>query len=185
MQKSRKTTINGIKTTLIDNGTGEKIFEVGENSKITLEEFFNEEDNPDNPVSFMQCITYIKSFRGNGVAMNQRLTNAEIAALVFLGDFVSYGDCVLRKNGNKLGTPLSVKDLSNLIGIKYETFRKTMYSLKKNQVIGFHNTGDLDNSIKWITVNPYIYCRGGKVAPWIADFYKDTIWAKLERQQIR
>lgn len=185
MQKTRKTTINGIETMLINNETGEKLFEVGENSKITLEEYFHEEDNPDDPVSFMQGVTYIKSFRGNGVAMNQILTNAEIAALVFLGDFVSYGDCVLRKNGNKLGNPLTIKDLSELMGIKYETFRKTMYSLKKNQVIGFHNTGDLDTSIKWITVNPYIYCRGGKVVPWIANFYRDTIWAKLERQQIK
>ena len=90
MQKTRKTTINGIKTALIDEETGEKIIGVNENCKITLEEFFHEEDDANKPESFMQSITYIKSFRGNGVAMNQILTNAEIAALVFLGDFVSY-----------------------------------------------------------------------------------------------
>ena len=82
---------------------------------------------------------------------------------------------------------MTIRDLSDLIGIKYETFRKTMTSLKNKQVIGYHTTGDQSNGtkIKWITVNPYIYLRGTKVANWVDDFYAETEWAKLKRQKVK
>ena len=62
-----------------------------------------------------------------------------------------------------------------------------MSSLKKKQVIGIHSTGDVvdGNSVKWITVNPYIFCRGIKVEKWVIDFYSTTEWAALERQKMK
>lgn len=170
---------------VINKETGEIYDITSDLYKITIEEYLSEDD--ESSEIFMNDITFVKSFRGNGIMLNQKLTNSEIATVVFLCDFICYDDCVLRKNGNKLGNPLSIKDLSNLIGIKYETFRKTMSSLKKKQVIGFHNTGDPDKgtSIKWITVNPYIFCRGIRVSKWVIEFYSTSEWAKLERQKIR
>lgn len=185
--KKVKTTLNGCGS-VFNEETGEIIRTESNNYRITIEEYLEEDDLSDSDKEyFMNDITFIKSFRGNGIMLNQKLTNPEIAAVVFLCDFICYEDCVLRKNGNKLGKPLSIHDLSDYIGIKYETFRKTMSNLKKKQVIGYHSTGDSKDGtlIKWITVNPFIFCRGVKVDRWVIDFYADSEWAKIKRQQIR
>lgn len=185
--KVKKTTFNTDNIGIVNKDTGEIHNIESDLYKITIEEYLSEEENENMSERFMDDVTFIKSFRGNGIMLNQKLTNAEIAAVVFLCDFICYDDCVLRTNGNKLGSPLSIRDLSELIGVKYETFRKTMYSLKKKQVIGFHNTGDVDNgsSIRWITVNPYIFCRGIRVSRWVIEFYSTSDWANLTRQKIR
>lgn len=184
----KKTVYNDDQTEVFSNTTGEIHQFESPRRRITIEEYFDEEINSSNTSEyFMTDITFIKSFRGNGIMLNQKLTNPEIAAVVFLCDFICYEDCVLRKNGNKKGHALTVKELSELIGIKYETFRKTIGSLKKKQVIGFHSTGDAstNNSIKWITVNPFIFCRGTKVEHWVIEFYAKSEWAELERQRIK
>ncbi len=123
----------------------------------------------------------MKSFRGNGIMFKKYLTNSEIATVVFLTDFICYDDCVLRKNGDKRGKALTIKDLAELYGLTYETFRKTMYSLRDKEVIGFHETGTAQDGNRWITINPYIFCRGIRIAAWVVDFYKDSMWAKIVR----
>lgn len=187
MSNVKKTVLNGCGK-VFDEKTGKEIKVKSNKYRITIEELLEEDDSDDSSGErFMDDITFIKSFRGNGIMLTQKLTNAEIAAVVFLCDFICYNDCVLRKNGNKLGNPLSIRDLSDLIGINYETFRKTMSSLKKKQVIGQHSTGDSKNGtlIKWITVNPFIFCRGIEVEKWVIDFYSNSEWAKIERQKIK
>ena len=129
----------------------------------------------------MNDVTYIKSFRGNGIMLDQKLTNAEISATVFISDFICYKDCVLRKNGDTRGHALDIRELAELRGAKYDAFRKTMYSLKSKGVIGFHTT----EGTNWITVNPFIFCRGNSVSAWVIDFYKDTEWANIVRQKVR
>ena len=133
----------------------------------------------------MENATFIKSFRGNGIMLNEKLTNSEIATVVFLTDFICYDDCVLRKNGDIRGNALSIQDLAELYNVKYNTFRKTMYSLRDKEVIGFHSTGDSENGNRWITVNPFIFCRGIEISAWVIDFYSNTEWAKIVRQQIK
>ena len=187
MKEIKRTVFNGQGKVVIED-TGELHQLESNDYKITIEEYLGEDDESENDSDyFMNDVTFIKSFRGNGIMLNQKLTNPEIAAIVFLCDFVCYEDCVLRKNGNKLGDPLSIRDLSDLIGIKYETFRKTISSLKNKQVIGYHSTGDSKNgsAIKWITVNPFIFCRCTKVEHWVVEFYANSEWAKIERQKIR
>ena len=184
----KKTVYTNDEVNVVNELTGELHNFESKSHRITIEEYLEDDDENDECSDFfMNDITFIKSFRGNGIMLNQKLTNVEIAAVVFLCDFICYEDCVLRKNGNKKSAPLSIRDLSNLIGIKYETFRKTMSSLKKKQVIGIHSTGDVvdGNSVKWITVNPYIFCRGIKVEKWVIDFYSTTEWAALERQKMK
>ncbi len=117
--------------------------------------------------------------------LNKILTNAEIAAVVFLTDFICYEDCVLRKNGDKRGKALTIKDLADLYGYKYNSFRKTMYALRDKEVIGFHETGSKENETRLITMNPYIFCRGVEVSCWVVDFYSNTQWAKIVRQQTK
>ena len=45
----------------------------------------------------MDDITYIRNFRGNGVLFRELLTPQETQLALFLGDFVCYQDCILRK----------------------------------------------------------------------------------------
>lgn len=183
---TQKTVLNNVGNVVDPDGVA-LVAPEGRKYKITLEEYLEEDIEEENIDFFMDDITFIKSFRGNGIMLNEKLTYVEIATVVFLCDFICYTDCVLRKKGNKNGAPLTVRDLADLMGIKYETFRKTMSSLKKKQVIGYHSTGDEEtkNEIKWITVNPYIFFRGIKVENWVKDFYADSEWAKMPRQKTR
>lgn len=181
------TQYNGSLVDIVIRETGEVINK--DECLITVTELFEEDKDMSSDTSefFQTDITFIKSFQGNGIELNNRLSNAEIAAVVFLCDFICYEDCVLRTGGNRKGNALSVKELAGLRGISYETFRKTLGELKKKQVIGYHSTGDTSNNtcIRWITVNPYIFCRGRKVESWVIDFYKDTIWAQTVRQHVK
>lgn len=165
---------------IIANSNGRIVTVITENAlEMTPQEVANMK------TAVCKNIDFLKSYRGNGVNMRKYLTNTETATVTYLKDFICYDDCVLRKNGNKLGKPLSVRDLSEILDINYETFRKTMASLKKKQVIGYHTTGENGNEIKWITVNPYIICRGNQVYNWVVQFYSESMWAKLSTENIK
>ncbi len=114
----------------------------------------------------------------------KELSYSEIALVVFLSDFICYKDCVLRTNGNSKGNPLTVQDLAKLSGLKYDTIRRTIYSLRDKEILGFHVTGSGETETKMITVNPYIFCRGKKISAWVVDFYSKTKWAKMVREKV-
>ena len=183
MGKEIKKTVYHNLGAVIDSETGEVYEPDSQNYRITIEEFLTN-DTEETIKDFMPDITFIKSFRGNGIMLDKKLTNAELAAVVFMSDFICYNDCVLRKNGDKRGDALTVRDLAELRGVKYDSFRRIIYSLRDKEVIGFHDTGD-SNGTHWITVNPFIFCRGVKISVWVIDFYSNTEWAKIERQRIK
>ena len=156
--------------------------------RITVEELFNEPEESEDTL-FMSDITYVRNFRGNGVLFRELLTPQETQLALFLEDFVCYNDCVLRKNGNKQADPLSIEELYVLYGggLKFGTFRKQMGSLRKKEVIAYHNSGvpELGNKMRCITLNPYIFCRGMNVDKWISDYFSESQWAKVIRQKIK
>ena len=164
-----------------DEETGEILEPTSDNYKIIIEDIQAVDDAARK--RFQESATFIKSFRGNGTMLHKNLTNTEIAVIVFLTDFICYDDCVLRKNGDKRGKALTIQDLADLYESKYNTFRKTIYSLRDKEVIGFHETGDNENGNRWITVNPYIFCRGIEISAWVINFYADSMWAKIVREQ--
>lgn len=157
--------------------------------KITVEELFDDPDSEKENTRFMDDVTYIRNFRGNGVLFRTLLTPQETQLALFLGDFICYDDCILRKNGNKQGNPLTVEDLYTLYGggLKFGTFRKQMGSLKRKEVIAYHNSGvpELGNKMKCITLNPYIFCRGMNVDKWIGEYFSESKWANVTRQKTR
>ena len=107
------------------------------------------------------------------------LTHSELALVIMLCDYVCYEDCALRTNGNANGNALDIHDIAELSGLKYNTVRLTMYSLRDKGLIGFHCTGSGDSTTKLITVNPYVFCRGVYVSDWVISFYSKTKWAKI------
>ena len=157
--------------------------------KITVEELFDEPEAEKEDLRFMDDTTYIRNFRGNGVLFRELLTPQETQLALFLQDFVCYNDCILRKNGNKQALPLTVEDLYVLYGggLKFGTFRKQMGSLRKKEVIAYHNSGipELGNKMRCITLNPYIFCRGMNVDKCISEYFSDRQWAKVTRQKIK
>lgn len=193
MAKTNKTVYLSEDYGVIDTTTGELKSESGDSAnlvmrKITVEELFEEPEIENNEVRFMDDTTYIRSFRGNGVLFRQLLTAEETQLALFLQDFVCYNDCILRTNGNKQGNPLTLEMLASMYGLKYDTFRKIMSSLKNKEVVAYHKSGSASpekNKMKCITLNPYIFCRGMEVDKWISDYFSNSQWANFERQKIK
>ena len=193
MAKTKKTVYLSEDYDVIDTTTGELKSESGDTAnlvmrKITVEELFEEPEIENNDVRFMDDTTYIRSFRGNGVLFRQLLTAEETQLALFLQDFVCYNDCILRTNGNKQGNPLTLDMLASMYGLKYDTFRKIMSSLKNKEVVAYHKSGSASpekNKMKCITLNPYIFCRGMEVDKWISDYFSNSQWANFERQKIK
>ncbi len=193
MAKTKKTVYLSEDYGVIDTTTGELKSESGDSAnlvmrKITVEELFEEPEIENNEVRFMDDTTYIRSFRGNGVLFRQLLTAEETQLALFLQDFVCYNDCILRTNGNKQGNPLTLEMLASMYGLKYDTFRKIMSSLKNKEVVAYHKSGSASpekNKMKCITLNPYIFCRGMEVDKWISDYFSNSQWANFERQKIK
>lgn len=193
MAKTKKTVYLSEDYGVIDTTTGELKSENGDTAnlvmrKITVEELFEEPEIENNEVRFMDDTTYIRSFRGNGVLFRQLLTAEETQLALFLQDFVCYNDCILRTNGNKQGNPLTLDMLASMYGLKSDTFRKIMSSLKNKEVIAYHKSGSASpekNKMKCITLNPYIFCRGMEVDKWISDYFSNSQWANFERQKIK
>ena len=193
MAKTKKTVYLSEDYGVIDTTTGELKSESGDAAnlvmrKIKVEELFEEPEIENNEVRFMDDTTYIRSFRGNGVLFRQLLTAEETQLALFLQDFVCYNDCILRTNGNKQGNPLTLDMLASMYGLKYDTFRKIMSSLKNKEVVAYHKSGSASpekNKMKCITLNPYIFCRGMEVDKWISDYFSNSQWANFERQKIK
>lgn len=194
MSKKKVTTVyTDDKHEVLNIGTGEIHHSDNDNivyRKITVEELFEESDEEKENLRFMDDTTYIRNFRGNGVLFREFLTPQEVQLALFLGDFVCYQDCILRKNGNKQSDiPLTIEDLYVLYGggLKFGTFRKQMGSLKKKEVIAYHSSGipELGNKTRCITLNPYIFCRGMNVDKWISNYFSNTMWANVTRQKVK
>ena len=185
--KTTKKVFNGYNLSHVDNNTGEILCQTQGQTKVIIEsiEEMTDGEKLHTLIPFgSDDMKFLKMFRGNGRRMKDKLTNTEIATLVFLSDFICYNDCVLRKNGDARGHALTIRELASELDIEYDTLRKTINSLKKKEVIGTHNTGDIDNGTKWITVNPYLLCRGKRVEQWIASFYENTIWNDSKNKEV-
>ena len=104
MKKKNVTVYEDDQHEVIEIGTGEIHHSDKDNiiyRKITVEELFDEPDEEKEDLRFMDDTTYIRNFRGDGVLFRELLTPQETQLALFLGDFVCYQDCILRKNGNK------------------------------------------------------------------------------------
>ena len=62
------------------------------------------------------------------------LTNTEFTVAIRLARHVSYGDCILRYNGNPNGKILTIDDLSELLNLNYKTCNRIINALVKKGV---------------------------------------------------
>ena len=107
-----------------------------------------------------------------------KLTGGETKFLIMkILPFICYNDCILRVGGDKRGEILSVSRLAELTESNLQTTKNMISKFKRLEILGSHSTGE---SIKCITVNPYIFMRGSTVNESIAGMFEDTVWAKME-----
>ena len=198
MAKLNKKTFkfNGIEWDVLSKDSGELPINIDEENGELLErvihvtDYYKDETEEPKDSYFNNENTFVRDFRGNGKLFRMLLTPQEIALLTFLTDYISYNDTILRVGGNRKGNILTVENLADEYGMKYDAFRKIMTSLRKKQIIDYHdkNTVETTKGIidkRCITFNPYIKCRGKKVDNYIIDHYSSTLWAEVERQKTK
>lgn len=192
----KKFTFNGVEWDVLSKDTGDMpINAETENGEllervIHVTDYYKDDTEEPKDSFFNNENTFVRDFRGNGKLFRLLLTPQEIALLTFLTDYICYNDCVLRTNGNKKGNILTVEDLADEYGMKYDAFRKIMAVLRKKQIIDYHdkNTVETTKGIidkRCITFNPFVKCRGKKVDNYIIDHYSSTLWAEVERQKTK
>ena len=198
MAKLNKKTFkfNGIEWDVLSKDSGELPINIDEENGELLErvihvtDYYKDETEEPKDSYFNNENTFVRDFRGNGKLFRMLLTPQEIALLTFLTDYISYNDTILRVGGNRKGNILTVEDLADEYGMKYDAFRKLMTSLRKKQIIDYHdkNTVETTKGIidkRCITFNPFVKCRGKKVDDYIIDHYSSTLWAEVERQKTK
>ena len=198
MAKLNKKTFkfNGIEWDVLSKDSGELPINIDEENGELLErvihvtDYYKDETEEPKDSYFNNENTFVRDFRGNGKLFRMLLTPQEIALLTFLTDYISYNDTILRVGGNRKGNILTVENLADEYGMKYDAFRKLMTSLRKKQIIDYHdkNTVETTKGIidkRCITFNPFVKCRGKKVDDYIIDHYSSTLWAEVERQKTK
>ena len=198
MAKLNKKTFkfNGIEWDVLSKDSGELPINIDEENGELLErvihvtDYYKDETEEPKDSYFNNENTFVRDFRGNGKLFRMLLTPQEIALLTFLTDYICYNDCILRVGGNRKGNILTVENLADEYGMNYDAFRKLMTSLRKKQVIDYHdkNTVETTKGIidkRCITFNPYIKCRGKKVDDYIIEHYSSTLWAEIKRQKTK
>ena len=198
MAKLNKKTFkfNGIEWDVLSKDSGELPISIDEENGELLErvihvtDYYKDETEEPKDSYFNNENTFVRDFRGNGKLFRMLLTPQEIALLTFLTDYICYNDCILRVGGNRKGNILTVENLADEYGMKYDAFRKLMAALRKKQIIDYHdkNTVETTKGIidkRCITFNPFVKCRGKKVDDYIIDHYSSTLWAEVERQKTK
>ena len=198
MAKLNKKTFkfNGIEWDVLSKDSGELPINIDEENGELLErvihvtDYYKDETEEPKDSYFNNENTFVRDFRGNGKLFRMLLTPQETALLTFLTDYICYNDAILRTNGNRKGNILTVENLADEYGMNYDAFRKLMTSLRKKQIIDYHdkNTVETTKGIidkRCITFNPYIKCRGKKVDNYIIEHYSPTLWAEIKRQKTK
>ena len=198
MAKLKKETFkfNGIEWDVLSKDSGELPINIDEENGELLErvihvtDYYKDETEEPKDSYFNNENTFVRDFRGNGKLFRMLLTPQETALLTFLTDYICYNDAILRTNGNRKGNILTVENLADEYGMNYDAFRKLMTSLRKKQVIDYHDKNTVETTkgiidTRCITFNPYIKCRGKKVDDYIIEHYSSTLWAEIKRQKTK
>lgn len=159
----------------VDAETGEMLGEIYEGDKIVRE---NDTDKENKKIYLNDGRRFVKVYENvlnaRGAAQD-KLTNREVAVLMALATFVCYDSCCLREGGHGNGKVLTQTDLAERLDMKYNNFNAVFCSLRDKKALGTFCTGGVET----ITINPYIIMRGATVNATVADYFKESVWAKL------
>lgn len=189
-ERTKESIFTGFGNKLLTEETeyGETLHQSDENSvetkilekiwdEITEDEYMESVEPFDNGGS-----QFIKTYRGIPTTFREiGLSPNEVGICYFMSDYVCYLDCVLRKNGDPRGHALSIKELSEMCRVKCDTFRKTISTLKKLDIIRVENVGThYGQKDKWIVLNPYIFFRGNRIKHWVLEVFAGSKWETFD-----
>lgn len=135
-------------------------------------------------INFNRDKSYVKIYDEVIPILEKYLTLPEFKFVICLTPHVSYEDCVIRKTQDRSSRVLTMKEIAEIHGYKYDYVRKIMSSLIRKGVIGKHETGTILKNIDIkkntvYTVNPYIYFRGSDIISPVHAFYANSGWREL------
>ena len=120
---------------------------------------------------------YVLMRRGLGMIMNNVLTNAEFANLIFISTLTGEVDCILRTNrGN--GEIAGVNEIAEKINRSTSTVRRLLKKYIENDIIykldkrNSYNKYGKDVYI----INPNLFRRDGELDNNLLEFFYDKRW---------
>lgn len=184
MNNNEPTTSTIPQFSLVDNTTGEIInqYYPGDTLNVTRK---SQSDYVNNYIlNFNQNESFIKVYDKAIPLLEKYLNPPEFKFAICLGSHVSYKDCIIRETQNTNSKVLTIKDLANFHGYRYDYARKMMSILKSKGVVGKHETGSIlpDYNERYgtvYTVNPFIYFRGSALLNPVHSFYINSGWQEL------
>lgn len=155
---------------------GEILGEIYEGDKIVRKE--QDEYKRKHYISFQKKEAFVKVFTNPITDLFKELPTKEFAVAMAIMPFISYSDGILRYEGKILDG----KEISDLLGENYETFKRVITALIKkgvlNRVIRPSDTY-ANKTKKCLVVNPYIFLRGQDIEKDIVNLFSETRWANI------
>ena len=147
---------------MIDYKTGEIKDNMYPGDQITIQREEQLKYAREHIINFNKGKSFVKIYDESIGLLERYLTPPEFKFALCLATHVSYADCIIRRTRDPRSMILSMKDIAEIHGYKYDYVRKIMSQLKKKGVIGRHETGTIltknaQNIDIVYTVNPYIY----------------------------
>ena len=176
-----------INRVLINPNTGEILDTYGENDQITVRRKSQVDYVHHHIINFNSDKSFVKLYDEAIPLLERYLTMPEFKLAVCLIPHVSYEDCIIRRTKDRTSRILTISDIAELHGYKYDYAKKLIASLKSKGVVGRHETGSIipvsdyvgqSRSIAY-TVNPFIYFRGTDLLTPIHAFYENSGWKEL------
>lgn len=169
---------------LVDNTTGEIINQYYSGDKLSLVRKEQIDYMNNYILDFNQKETFIKVYDKAIPLLEKYLPAPEFKFAICLGSHVSYKDCIIRETQNTNSKILSIKDIADIHGYKYDYARKMMSMLKQKGIVGKHETGSIlpnynERYGTIYTVNPFIYFRGTALLNPVHNFYINSGWYEL------
>lgn len=137
--------------------------------------------NNNHIINFNKDVTFVKVFPNQIPILLKELSTKEFATVMSLMLFVSYNDCILRCDG-KIATG---KMISDILEEKYETFKKTLASLIKKEIIKKIQMPSETCKTKTrncLVVNPYIYIKGQDINKDILNVFDKSKWNNVKAE---
>ncbi len=172
---------------LISTSTGEIIDQYYQGDQLSVRRKEQQDYIDSRIIDFNRDKSFVKIYDEVVPLLEKYLTLPEFKFAICLTPHVSFEDCIIRKTMDRRSKILSIKELAEIHGYKYDYAKKLMAALQHKGVIGKHESGnilyeDVPNQTVF-TVNPYIYFRGNDINKTIHSFYNSSGWKELLMRQ--
>jgi len=163
-----------IRGIIVDPETGEIIDQINAGDSIMrLESKKIDEKYQRN---FNKGESFLKIYDSVMPDLLKYLTKTEFSCSMLLLPYISYEDCILKKNN---GSVINLKDIPEMFDLSYDRSRKIIKSLINKGVIGIFETGYKENpnkKFKCYAFNPFIASKGTTINKTVVTMFSESQW---------